>query len=513
MRIPFDSLVLASVVTELQAVVGAKVQGIVSPSEDSLTISLYRGGEAHLFLTADPEFARAHLIQRRGARPPEISPFATALRRLVLDGRVATIRQRGFDRVLEIGFVSASGDFLLVGELMGKHSNLMLIDSQRRVVAAAKWVSARQSRRPILPNQPYEPPPGDTPMTAADGASPFLRKLGASPAEIEQAARQAGGFYVPGYGAYPLSVAGLGWEQVARPSISQAVEQAFAERVDAAMLDRLRLDLRTALARVQRARETALRQIAEALDLARDAGRLQAQGELILAYQGQIRAGDRELSAWDFEGNAVTLALDPELTAVENAQRLFDQARHAKDRAGDVSDQQARLQAEFDDVSAALTEVEQATRPAELEEIRARADARRWLHRTGPALEKEERPFAGHAVREALSPGGYRVLFGQNATANDYLTTKLAKPNDFWFHVRGAPSAHVVLLTGNQPQRVQPPDLLFAAALAVRNSPSRHSQFVPVDYTLKKYVRKPRGSAPGAATYVNEKTLHIDGDG
>ena len=109
-----------------------------------------------------------------------------------------------------------------------------------------------------------------------------------------------------------------------------------------------------------------------------------------------------------------------------------------------------------------------------------------------------------------MAPGGYRVLYGENAESNDYLTLRVAKPNDWWLHIRGSQSAHVVVQTLNQPDKVQRETLLFAAKVAVMNSPSKHAGFVPVDYTLKKYVRKPKGSKVGAAVYTHEKTLHVD---
>jgi predicted ribosome quality control (RQC) complex YloA/Tae2 family protein len=109
-----------------------------------------------------------------------------------------------------------------------------------------------------------------------------------------------------------------------------------------------------------------------------------------------------------------------------------------------------------------------------------------------------------------VSPAGWKVFYGENATSNDYLTTKVAKPNDYWLHVRGVTSAHVVLQTHNQPERVQREDLMFAAKLAVSKSLSKHSSYVSVDYTLKKHVRKPKKSPPGFVTYSQEKVLHVE---
>jgi len=194
---------------------------------------------------------------------------------------------------------------------------------------------------------------------------------------------------------------------------------------------------------------------------------------------------------------------------MENADRYFNKAKKAKARAGDMEVQHARLEGDRLALTEALGRLEAAASAADIEELKAHADAKKWLQRTGEAKAKEERPFAGHAIRELLSPGGWRVLYGDNSTGNDYLTGKVAKPSDLWFHVRGAPSAHVVLCTNNQPLKIQRADIEFAALVAVKHSPSKHSGFVSVDFTQKRYIRKPRGAAPGLAVYTNEKTVHV----
>ena len=114
-------------------------------------------------------------------------------------------------------------------------------------------------------------------------------------------------------------------------------------------------------------------------------------------------------------------------------------------------------------------------------------------------------------IDQLIAPGGWTVLYGENAEANDYLTLRVARPNDLWLHIRGATSAHVVVQTRNQPERVQRETLEFAARVAVRNSPSKHAGYVPVDYVLKKHVRKPRGASKGSALYTHEKTIHVEG--
>lgn len=233
-------------------------------------------------------------------------------------------------------------------------------------------------------------------------------------------------------------------------------------------------------------------------------------GELILAYQGQIKPGDASVEVWDYAGNPLTIPLKPDLSAVENANRYFTKAKRAKERVPQLKEQVSRLELELYDLGKAIFDLDQAETEEAFQKLSDLAAQRRWLQVQTGAIKKEDRPYAGHRVSEMLGPKGYMVLVGINATANDYLSTKVGKGNDLWFHVRGHTSAHVLVLTGGKPEKVPHEVLRYAAELAAKNSPLKHSQHVPVDYTLKKYVRKPRGSAVGTVVYTNEKTLHVD---
>lgn len=523
---PYDSLVLAAVVAEGQEWVGARVQKVWQPDPLTIVLSLYYGAERWLLISADAETARAHLVSRRPEAVGDMPAFCATLRKSVTDGRVVFVRQRGLDRILEIGITSSSGDYQLVAELMGKHSNIMLVDSSRKVLGAAKWVGRSQSKRPVLPGQLYEPPPFEPkpPLTKAkpgedlrqyEGWSPFLGRLleaGVTLESVQSALvrREFSAYFSLGHGGYPLDMAILGWESLPRVGINQALDQAFGERVGQDKLARAKASLTAQLRRVLTHREKALEELSKAREAAAQADRTQLLAELVLAYQGSIKPGMRTLEAWDYEGQPVSVPLDPEKTAVENAQVLFTRAKKAKARAEEVDSQYDRLARDRDELEAHLVQVEECEDLHEVEELKELADTRHWLRQEQHVGPKEERPFAGHPVRELVSPAGWRVLYGTNATSNDYLTTKVARPNDWWFHVRGVTSAHVVLQTENRPERVQKADLMFAAQVAVRNSVSKYSHYVAVDYTLKKYVRKPRGSAVGFATYVQEKTLHVE---
>ena len=101
------------------------------------------------------------------------------------------------------------------------------------------------------------------------------------------------------------------------------------------------------------------------------------------------------------------------------------------------------------------------------------------------------------------------MLVGENATSNDYLTTRLAAPSDIWLHARAVTSAHGIIRARNRPVAVSAAAIRLAAEQVARRSQAKHARLVAVDYTLKKYVRKPRGAQPGQVTYTNEKTMDV----
>lgn len=531
--IPFDSLVLRAVVAEIEPHVGAKVQRIVQPDPRQIFVTLYgKAGEACLFVCVDPESARVHLSTRRvrtGAEPPG---FCQLLRARIGDARLVSVRQINLDRIVEFGFLGSEGAHSLVVEIIGKKPNAALLDAEGAIVGLMQH--GGRTGRVLRPGRAYEPPPSPRgpdlhEVTAPDqvrgarGASPFLARWAAAAPDFATAWTdlvsriQSGNFeafLVPGYGAYPVSVVSMGYDELRRESISVALEQHHAVEEPRRRTEHLKKGLLGQLERVRLARETAIDGLRQALQAADRARQLQLEGELVLAYAGTLAPGAAALEAWDYEGNPVVVKLNPELTPLENAQRLFDRAKHAKSRRSEVAEQLDRLEADWVRLDALIARVATAETPAELESLFDEARAARYLHLGGSGARSgkasEPRPFDGHRVKELAGPAGYTVYVGENASANDYLTTRMGKSNDWWLHVRGDISAHVLVPTGNRPDRVPREVLDFAARQAALHSPQKHASVVAVDVTLKKHVRKPKGAPVGTALYTHEKTIHVD---
>lgn len=542
--IPFDSMCLAAAVRELQPLVGGRLQRAVQPNALTLVIGIYAAqSERQVLLSCSAKFARMHATGQRLPSSGDVPELAAAIRKHLDGARLRGIEQSGFDRIATLAFDRGKETYRLVAELTGKHANLILVGPDGRVVAAAHNVPHRQSKRAIFKGTVYEPPPFPLrkPVYEAEswdefgdseGLSPFLRRLllaraglGDSTsvpenwdrlagilAEVKRAVQ--GGRFSPvsagSAGAYPISIAALATDELPVKSYSEAADRAFAAQEAHHELEASRTRMLAPLNRVRLAREVALQDLDQAAAAAHGARRRQEEAELILAYAHQIAPGQGVLETQDYGGRPIAIPIDPELSPQENAARIFEKAKKAKARAGFVEDQRKRLR---DDHTALIGAIRRVQDAKSLEQVLGEEDLarrRKWLRsQSAPAMEKSERPYEGHRIRELIGPGGVRILYGENATSNDYLTQRVAKPNDYWLHVRGGTSAHVVVSTQNRPEKVGKEVLEFAARVAVANSPSKHAGYVTVDCTLKKHVRKPRGAPPGTVAYSHEKSIHV----
>jgi len=567
--IPFDSLTLASVVAALQPLCGGRVQRISQPDEHEIVLTVYRAGRGEVLwlLNCSTLWGRTHLVTRRAPNPPQPPTFCMTLRKYLDGGTVLSIAQRRFDRVLDVQIRGFEGNtFLLTAELMGRHSNLILVSPEEQILHAAKRITHRESRvREVLPGRPYTPPPAparpdpravtrDHFLSALSAAGPvdFVAWLGGhfegmSKLLAQEIAARSGdtddpiarwdafdaiftaarqGEWQPvlvrdehaeTIGAYPLRLHSLpASRQEARATIHIALEEHYARAIPRATFEAQRRTLLGHLRKTHGQRSHALDQVRVGVHERKSADRYRRWGELLLANLYQLKPRQDTAEVLDYyseEPATITVPLDADLTPQENAERYFQRARHVEANATRLQELQQQLAAEKSALEELLAAAEQATDAPEVEALQARAAARGWLHAPGATVTGgAARPtpdFGGKRIRVFTSAEGWQVFVGENAEANDYLVQRVANSNDWWLHVRAGTSAHVVIRTHNAPQNVPLETLQFAARLAAARSAGRHAGVVAVDYTLRKYVRRPRGGAPGLVTYTHEKTLHV----
>ncbi len=559
--IPFDSLSLYATLQEREFFSGGRIQAIRQPDALTIVLHIYWGRAEHrLLISADAQHARLHCVSAKTPNAPTPPPFLQSLRKHIDGGVVRHAQMIGFDRIVQMDIHTREGEFRLMIELMGKHSNVILVEPTGLIRSALKWVSSRQSElRPIRAGEPYRLPPTRVeglrnPLVLTDAEWRALWEAMREPrdwqahleglsrftaGELEAIAQAEGlegilrwaqrlrtGEWTPVairephthrlLGAYPFHCRQLPAEwQHPRASVNLAWEQAFAERLQHTRLDALRQSLLPNLRRALQARERALADIERARQDSQQADRWQLYGELILAFGHSLPQGARLLNAPDYtqpDAPTIAIPIDPEQTIAENAERYFRKARRAREGRAELDARRERLQEEARQLRYALITAEQTDNEDALRQLYEDAKRHGWLRETPhPTAKRADKdPLEGHKIRQHLSPDGYQVLVGENAQANDFLLTRIAKPNDWWLHVRTGTGAHVIIRTENQPQRVPRSTFEFAARLAAQHSTDKHAHVVEVDYTLRKYVRKPKGAPPGFALYTHEKTLRVE---
>lgn len=224
-------------------------------------------------------------------------------------------------------------------------------------------------------------------------------------------------------------------------------------------------------------------------------------GSILLAHLHDIPKGAERMLLPDWEGTERSIPLNPKLSGVENAERYFKRARGAREAAVQSVERGERNRRALQEVERLSIEVERAATVGELE--RLEAEHPRIFKMTGEAKEQG----SAERFRRFEVSGGHEVYAGKSASNNDELTVRFARPNDYWFHARGTSGSHVVL-RWNDPKSKPPKDVLRqAASIAAYYSGARNARMVPVAYTLKKYVRKPKGAAVGAVVMEREEVV------
>ncbi|MBO5274258.1 MAG: NFACT family protein [Clostridia bacterium] len=473
-----------------------------------------------------------------------------------------------FEAYDDLGFIC--NKYLIV-EIMGTYSNIIFCDSEKKVLNAVRIIDFSTSqKRQILPGMKYEFPPAQNKRNPVGETNEGFTALLASadpdmPAEkfimsnycgmasltareiIFRTAHRTDALvgecdqnklifnfmrmfdavrnedYAPSLVRSPEEDRPLEYaffkitqyENAAilseKNSISEVVDEFFTKRDRA---ERIRQRSSDILRLLTNAENRLNKKIAiQRSDLAECAGKekLKRSGDLITANLHMLERGMKQVKLIDYYDETmpeVTLELDTRLSPAQNAQRFYKKYNKAKTAEVELTKQIKLAEEELSYIYTVFDSLTRAETQADLDEIRAE------LHESGYAsrmknytAQKLKRP----KPMEFLTEGGYRLLCGKNNSQNDYVTTKVAEKNDYWFHTKNTPGSHVVM----QCEGMEEPserDFTQAAMVAAYYSKAGKGASVAVDYTLAKHVKKPSGSKPGFVIYTTNWTAYVTPD-
>lgn len=490
--------------------VGGRVERWVEPCAGRLCFSIYRrDGEAQrkaiLDLDARPDVAHLGELARMPPAPDALPAFSAYLRAHLSRARLESAALRGGDRQLSLHFSAEEGNFELLLSLFGRRSNLYLLDASGRILQALRPL--RETRSELALQGPYVDPASGPPRAGTDRF-----------ADIDDG------------------------DLLQRIADQYSGEQTTQSEGD---------ERKTLLALLRKERKSAERRIERIESELREAdevGTLERHGELLKANLARVGPGASSVTVSDFvTGEPVVIPLDPKLSARNNLEALFkryqklirrlSKAGGQIDAAREALAALERLEAEVEgagEPSGIDAGVVETGRSSPLSEILSRESVRRLMSRTGqgsggassPARSDASEPTVSKAGKKPGLPAAYRdqprklhprryrtecgleIWVGRSDDANDFLTTRLARGKDLFFHLAGAPGSHVILRTEG---RDDPPSeaVLDACELAVHFSKQKNAGSAEVHVVPIKNVKKPKGAKPGLVYVTGGRSLHL----
>jgi predicted ribosome quality control (RQC) complex YloA/Tae2 family protein len=571
----FDGITIAGIISEIKKkALGGRIDKIYQPEADEIVLNIRSLGSAYkLNLSANPSHPRLFFSDRQYTNPQNPPLFCMVLRKHLQSGKIIDITQPSFERIINIYVESLNemGDYSvkrLILEVMGRHSNLILVDENDIVLDCAKHITHdKSSVREVLPGKKYELPPSqnkqDTLSLTREGFMPLTEQAGdkklqaliytnytgISPQTADELCYRAGldssdrvsqlteeqserlytafsamvdeikreDFHpelaydeagkITDFAPYPMQrFAGL--EKRRFDSMSELIEFYYAHKDFVYRMNQKTQDLKhligSNLERCARKKELQQRTLKEIEG--RDT--YQLYGELLTANIYSVSKGMTSVSLPNYYAEdmaEITIPLDGNLTPSENAQKYFKRYNKEKRTFVALQEQIAQNDEELEYLESVLTSVASCVDEQDIKDIREELKEQGYIKRI--KQQKGMKSSKHSSPMHFVSDDGFHIYVGKNNKQNDELTLRFAKGCDIWLHTKQIPGSHVIIVT--EGAAVPNTTLTQAATLAAYYSKGQTSSLVPVDYTEKRNVKKPNGSKPGFVIYTTNQTAYI----
>lgn len=567
-----DGAYLYTIRQELLPLVGAHLEKIYQPAREELLLSFRdRQGSHKVICSCAADRARVHLTEISVENPKTPPMFCMLLRKHLIGGKLTDLRQVGLERVLYFDFscTNALGDpviFTLACEIMGKYSNIILLDGNGVVVDSIKRVdSTMSSKRLVLPGVPYAMPPKNERLNFLEAQDVQIRETvthktgdlskvliscfeGISPILAREWVHYAGQgkalraesmtetqldrlcFYIhrtreileTGQETYtmvktldgvpkdfsfiPLHQFGSGVMTIEVTSACALLDAFYADRDQRARMKQRANDLfHVLLQNTERIRRRIAAQ-SEELGACAHKDTARHQADLLTSNLYALQKGDSVAHVVDFydpECPTIDIPLDPQLTPSQNAQKYYQSYKKACTAEKALTAQIAKGEEELTYLDSVLDALTRAETENDLDQIREELSEQGYLRQT----KQKNKPEKAAPPMMFTASNGMRIFVGRNNRQNDILTLKTAQKNDLWFHTQNIPGSHVILEShGEMPSQSV---LVEVAEIAAYYSKARQSSQVPVDYCPVRYVKKPVGAKPGMVIFSNQHTLYV----
>lgn len=568
---PFDGFFTNSIVNELSSLIDGRIDKIHQPTKDEIILYIRKDRKTNkVLLTSNPSFPRVHITENDKENPLVPPGFCMVLRKHLTGARVLSVDQVNFDRIVnfslegkdELGYPI---NYNLIIEIMGKHSSIILINSENKIVDSIKHITSETSRyRTVLPGFEYiSPPTSDKisplninamefdscinrhdlePITKSimnsflgickkfsdDIAGDIKNKKTIELLKDERENICSNFFYyiaktkshdfsykiyykddiMNDFYCLPLkSFEGL--SSIGYDSPSKLLDNFYGQRDLKNSLKQKYSDLFKLVSNLYDRNLKKIQIHKEKLIECSNHDLYKVYGDILMANQYSLSDGLKSVTLQNFYDenfSDITIPLDESLSVNQNAQKYYK--RYAKEKSTIDTVESQLIEAEDESIylENTLYNVENARDVETLEEIKMELINLSYIKKKGKTHKNSKKSLPYHYV----SSDGFDIYVGKNNHQNDYLTTKFAVSSDIWLHTKDIPGSHVIIKSKSG--KISDDAIVEAANLAAFHSKGKNSTNVPVDYTERKNVKKPSGSKPGMVIYSTNKTIYITPD-
>ena len=551
----FDGLFTHAMVRELnETLAGGRIMKIHQPYPNEIFLVIRNNRTNYpVLLSAHPSFARAQISRIKYANPQTAPNFAMMLRKHLEGAQLLRVEQVANDRMIK--FTTSGRNELgdeektsLILEMMGRHSNLFLIDEPtQRILDLIKHVPADQNRvRTLMPGGTYVMPPKQdviNPYESLDGLAnlildnPDVNDLAKgiqttfqgfardSAQELAAVLQQSGDamklaqnwfdrFGQPeprlistekGVNFTPFEWLTVQGNVLTYPTLSEMLDAYFAEKSER---DRVQQQAAIVLRVVRnelKKNKTKIKKQQAELDAADNADEFKVKGELLTTYMHQVERGMTEIELPNYydDNKPLKIALSNQIGPSQNAQKYFTKYNKLKTSVKYLNEQIAMAQEEVDYFESLLAQIDIAS-PKDIEEIRQELIQEGYMR---VQSKKKQKPQVSQPEK-FYATDGTLIEVGKNNLQNERLSMKTAAKSDIWLHTKDIPGSHVIIHDANPSDDT----LLEGAMLAAYFSKARDSANVPVDYLPVRRLRKPNGSKPGFVIFEGQTTMAVTPD-
>lgn len=510
-----------------------KINKIYQPNPLDIVIQIKKDGATYqLLLSASLDSSRLYLTKQTFVNPATPGNFCMLLRKYIERGIITNIKQYQNDRIImfEVNTFNELGDnvnYHLIIELMGRNSNVILIDENNKIIdAIRKLPPSDATSRYIIPKASYEFPiqenkvnpfTDNTDNVLLDNIQGLAKNIEKEIVEyyhgeilaflskkVKPTIYQNGNKF--DYYCFDLN----SYQMINNNFVTLSEMLDYYYNQYKKTINYSNSDLIKQVKRLITHQKTKLNNLNDDLLKAKDNIKFKDLGILLQANLYNVKKGMSSITVINFLGSneELTISLNPELDPSKNLKQIFTKGKKASNALIEVQKQIDKVTSEISYLEDIQSMIEFST-ATELEEIKLDlfSNSEQYKNKVKKLAKKNKKLEIQHFTFQDVT-----IYIGKNNLQNDYLTNKLARNNDYWFHVKDSSGAHVIVsVPGNASDyQMNEETIRLAANLSAYYSKYSSSSSVPVDYTKVKYLKKIPGMKGYHVTYTNQKTIYID---